>query len=280
MEIKLASKTGFCYGVERAYEKALELINENKKVYIYGDLVHNNEVKNELISKGIKVFYSIDEIPEDSKESVGIIRAHGIPKKEKEILKREFLEIIDLTCPIVEKVFRYASEMQKKGYFVVAYGKKEHAEMIGLKGNIDESKVEIIREPKKFKHSKICIISQTTMDYNNFKEFSSEVLRTSEYNELVIRDTICYETKIRESEAKDIAIWSDFVIIIGGKHSSNTKKLYEISKKHNVNSIHIDSFKELKDIDLSKYEKIGILTGTSTPNKSISEVIEFLRRGF
>lgn len=280
MEIKLASKTGFCYGVERAYEKALELINENKKVYIYGDLVHNNEVKSELISKGIKVFYSIDEIPEDSKESVGIIRAHGIPKKEKEILKREFLEIIDLTCPIVEKVFRYASEMQKKGYFVVAYGKKEHAEMIGLKGNIDESKVEIIREPKKFKHSKICIISQTTMDYNNFKEFSSEVLRTSEYNELVIRDTICYETKIRESEAKDIAIWSDFVIIIGGKHSSNTKKLYEISKKHNVNSIHIDSFKELKDIDLSKYEKIGILTGTSTPNKSISEVIEFLRRGF
>lgn len=280
MEIKLASKTGFCYGVERAYEKALELTNENKKVYIYGDLVHNNEVKNELISKGIKVFYSIDEIPEDSKESVGIIRAHGIPKEEKEILKREFLEIIDLTCPIVEKVFKYASEMQKKGYFIVAYGKKEHAEMIGLKGNIDESKVEIIREPKKFKHSKICIISQTTMDYNNFKEFSSEVLKTSEYNELVIRDTICYETKIRESEAKDIAIWSDFVIIIGGKHSSNTKKLYEISKKHNVNSIHIDSVKELKDIDLSKYEKIGILTGTSTPNKSISEVIEFLRRGF
>ncbi|GAB6189576.1 4-hydroxy-3-methylbut-2-enyl diphosphate reductase [Marinitoga arctica] len=280
MEIKIASKVGFCYGVERAYKKALELAKKNKKVYIYGDLVHNNEVKDELISKGVMFFYSIDEIPKDSNNSIGIIRAHGVPKKEKEILKNSFFEVIDLTCPIVEKVFNYAYEKQKEGYFIVAYGKKEHAEMIGLKGNIDENKIEIIREPKTFKHNKICIITQTTIDYNNFKEFSAEISRISEYNELLIKDTICYETKIRENEAKDIAIWSDFVIIIGGKHSSNTKKLYEISKKYNEKSIHIDSVNELKELDLSKYEKIGILTGTSTPNKSINDVIEFLRRGF
>jgi 4-hydroxy-3-methylbut-2-enyl diphosphate reductase len=280
MEIKLASKVGFCYGVERAYEKALELANNNEKVYIYGDLVHNNEVKNELMNKGVGFFYSLNELPNDSNESIGIIRAHGIPKKEKELLKKRFKEVIDLTCPIVENVFKYAYKMQKKGYFIVAYGKKEHAEMIGLKGNIDESKIEIIKEPKPFKHNKICVISQTTMDYHNFKDFASELTKISEYNEIAIKDTICYETKIRETEAKDIAIWSEFVIIIGGKHSSNTRKLYEISKKYNKNSIHIDSVNELKKYDLSKYGKIGILTGTSTPNKSINEVIEFLRRGF
>ncbi|WGS64547.1 4-hydroxy-3-methylbut-2-enyl diphosphate reductase [Marinitoga aeolica] len=280
MEIKLASKVGFCYGVERAYEKALELVDKNKKVYIYGDLVHNNEVKNELISRGVNFFYSLRELPLDSKESICIIRAHGIPKKDKKFLSEHFYKIIDLTCPIVEKVFNYAYEMQQKGYFIVAYGKKEHAEMIGLKGNIDENKIEIIKEPIPFKHNKICIITQTTMDYHNFKNFASNIAQISEYNELIIKDTICYETKIRENEAKDIAIWAEFVIIIGGKHSSNTRKLYEISKKYNENSIHIDSVNELKEQNLSKFKKIGILTGTSTPNKSINEVIEFLRRGF
>ncbi|KLO22411.1 4-hydroxy-3-methylbut-2-enyl diphosphate reductase [Marinitoga sp. 1197] len=280
MEIRLASKIGFCYGVERAYEKALELAKKNKNVYIYGDLVHNNSVKDELISKNINFFYSLNDLPENSKEAICIIRAHGIPKKDKNFLKNNFKRVVDLTCPIVEKVFNYAYSMQKKGFFIVAYGKKEHAEMIGLKGNIDEKKIEILKNAKSFKHNKLCIITQTTMDYNNFKDFASQIAKLSEYNELVVKDTICYETKIREKEAKDIAIWSEFVIIIGGKHSSNTRKLYEISKKYNNNSIHIDSVKELLHIDFSKIKKIGILTGTSTPNKSIKEVIEFLRRGF
>ncbi|SHF23446.1 4-hydroxy-3-methylbut-2-enyl diphosphate reductase [Marinitoga hydrogenitolerans DSM 16785] len=280
MEIRLASKIGFCYGVERAYNKALELSNKHEKVYIYGDLVHNNDVKSVLTSKGVNFFYSIDHLPDDAHNSVCMIRAHGIPKKDKNYLQSKFKEIIDLTCPIVEKVFNYAYEMQQKGYFIVAYGKEEHAEMIGLKGNVDEKKIKVLKEPEPFNHNKICIITQTTMDYNNFKNFSANIAKFSMYNELLIKDTICYETKIRENEAKDIAIWSEFVIIIGGKHSSNTRKLYEISKKLNENSIHIDSIKELKNIDLSKFKKIGILTGTSTPNKSINEVIEFLRRGF
>ncbi|KLO24896.1 MULTISPECIES: 4-hydroxy-3-methylbut-2-enyl diphosphate reductase [unclassified Marinitoga] len=280
MEIRLASKIGFCYGVERAYEKALELAKKNKNVYIYGDLVHNNSVKDELVSKNINFFYSLNDLPENSKEAICIIRAHGIPKKDKNFLKNNFKSVVDLTCPIVEKVFNYAYNMQKKGFFIVAYGKKDHAEMIGLKGNIDEKKIEILKNAKSFKYNKLCIITQTTMDYNNFKDFASQIAKLSEYNELVVKDTICYETKIREKEAKDIAIWSEFVIIIGGKHSSNTRKLYEISKKYNNNSIHIDSVKELLYIDFSRIKKIGILTGTSTPNKSIKEVIEFLRRGF
>ena len=119
------------------------------------------------------------------------------------------------------------------------------------------------------------------MDYNNFKSFSSEMVRLCDYNEILIKDTICYETRIRENEAKDIAIWAEFVIIIGGKHSSNTRKLYEISKKYNENTIHVDSVEELKSLGIKiQYTKVGILTGTSTPNKSLEEVIEYLRRGF
>ncbi|KAF2956504.1 4-hydroxy-3-methylbut-2-enyl diphosphate reductase [Marinitoga sp. 38H-ov] len=280
MEIRLAKKIGFCYGVERAYKEALTLSKENKKVYIYGDLVHNNKVKKELIENNICFFYELDKLPMDSKDSICIIRAHGIPLKDKEYLRDNFSKVIDLTCPIVEKVFNYAYNIQKNGYYIIAYGKKEHAEMIGLKGNIDEKKLEIIKEPKGYNHSKICIISQTTMDYNKFREFSAEIVRLSDFNEVVIKDTICYETKIRENESKDIAIWAEFVIIIGGKHSSNTRKLYEIAKKYNDNAVHIDSVDELKGMDISGYNKIGILTGTSTPNKSVEEVIEYLRRGF
>ncbi|MBM7559277.1 4-hydroxy-3-methylbut-2-enyl diphosphate reductase [Marinitoga litoralis] len=280
MEIRLATKIGFCYGVERAYEEALKLSKENKKVYIYGDLVHNNEVKKELMENNIKFFYELNNLPNDSKDSICIIRAHGVPIKDKEYLKNNFFKVIDLTCPIVEKVFDYAYRMQKNGYYIIAYGKEEHAEMIGLKGNVDEKKIDITREPKKYNHNKLCIISQTTMDYNKFREFSSEITKLSTFNEITIKDTICYETKIRENEAKDIAIWSEFVIIIGGKHSSNTRKLYEIAKKYNENAIHIDSVKELKLVDISRFNKIGILTGTSTPNKSVEEVIEYLRRGF
>ncbi|AEX85104.1 (E)-4-hydroxy-3-methyl-but-2-enyl pyrophosphate reductase [Marinitoga piezophila KA3] len=281
MEIKLASKIGFCYGVQRAYEKAVELSKSGEKVYLYGDLVHNNEVKKDLLNRGILSFESLDVLPEDSGEAICIIRAHGVPKKDKEYLEKNFKKIVDLTCPIVENVFKYAYEMQKKGYFIVAYGKKEHAEMIGLKGNIDEEKVIILREPTYVKSDKICIITQTTMDYNNFKNFSSEMVKLCDYNEILIKDTICYETKIRENEAKDIAIWAEFVIIIGGKHSSNTRKLYEISKKYNENTVHIDSVNELKEMQITKqYNRVGILTGTSTPNKSLEEVIEYLRRGF
>ncbi|UYO98884.1 4-hydroxy-3-methylbut-2-enyl diphosphate reductase [Oceanotoga sp. DSM 15011] len=265
MEIRISDNVGFCYGVNRAFNNTIKL-NDKKNIYMYGQLVHNNSVIEKITDTGIKIFENIDNLPENSYKSTVIIRAHGITSKEREILEKNFKQVIDMTCPIVTNLIKLSKGIQEKGYYIVVYGKESHPEMRGLKGNLSEDKILITKEPLKLQNkSKVCIISQTTVDYPSFKKFYLKMLEINQFSDIIIKNTICRETYMREQQALEISQWADKVFVIGGKNSSNTTKLYKISKMNCKNSYHIESIEEIKEVVINKEDKIGILTGASTP---------------
>jgi (E)-4-hydroxy-3-methyl-but-2-enyl pyrophosphate reductase len=169
MKVKIAEKVGFCYGVNRAYNKTDEILkNNDKKTYLFGELVHNKLVIKKLKESGINIFENIEDLPKDSKNSKVIIRAHGITLDERRVLEENFDEVIDLTCPIVDRMTSFVREKQKEGYFVVVFGKESHPEMRGLKGSVDQSKIKITKDIQKENFKKVCIASQTTVDNESF----------------------------------------------------------------------------------------------------------------
>ena len=283
MEIILGKKSGFCYGVKNAVNEAkAELLKTKTPIYCLGELVHNKAVTNELENKGL-IFI------ENIKESKGktIIRAHGIAKSVYEEAKKSNIDLVDLTCPNVLKIHSIATRHNKMGYYIFLVGKKEHPENIGtisfcgLNSNIISDLDEVEEAIEKFKKSgsnKILIISQTTYSLKKFDEIVKKITdNISENIEIKVKNTICLATELRQKETEEISKQVDYMIVIGGKNSSNTTKLYEICLKNCKNSIHIEDEKELKIEEILKYNKIGIVAGASTPQETIDNVINLLK---
>ncbi|MDY6895908.1 MAG: 4-hydroxy-3-methylbut-2-enyl diphosphate reductase, partial [Thermotogota bacterium] len=176
MEINVAKRTGFCSGVQQAYNEVKNSLVDKNKIYIYGELVHNKKVIEELNRVGAITITGMDDIPDDSINETIIIRAHGISKAEKDLLENRFSKVIDRTCPIVTNLVKYVGNKQKEGFFVIVYGKPDHPEILGLKGNVDESKLLITLSPVKISQRKILIVSQTTMGEEEYKNFIASVL--------------------------------------------------------------------------------------------------------
>ncbi len=263
-EIILAKNTGFCFGVERA----LNIVEESKKskINILGSLIHNEYVVDSLIKKGIKSINALEEA--DTKNVV--ISAHGVPNHIKEEAKSRGINIIDATCPLVAKVHQIAKELEKKGYLVAVIGKAEHTEVKGIIGNLKnyiviENNEDII----KLKDKKIGIVVQTTEDVDKVNKIMEKIKTTAK--EVVCYDTICPTTKERQSEAKEIAKKVDLMIVIGSKKSNNTKKLFDVCSK-NIETKHIENYKELKEEWFDNVRKVGITAGASTPKILIDEV--------
>lgn len=276
MEIKVAKKIGFCYGVDRAFTGVKTLAKESKeKVYIFGELVHNKEVIKRLSESGIEKIDNLSKLPNEYEKSTVVIRAHGIPRSEREQLN-QFKKVVDMTCPIVQSLVDYTNDIQLKGYYIVVYGKNNHPEMICLKGNVDEKKINITLEPYKLNTNKVCIISQTTVDNDSFKEFYMKMMEINNFSDIIIKNTICKETAFREEEAKKLSKWAECVIVIGGKNSSNTRKLYNISLENCKNTHYIENYTELTE-NIKKNKKVAILAGSSTPQWSIEAVVDFLK---
>lgn len=276
MEILVANRIGFCFGVSRAIEEVKTILNKNKEVYIYGELVHNNEVMLALKELGAKVINSLEEIPKDANSKIVVIRAHGVTKKDKVVLENNFLKVIDMTCPIVKNLVMFVKQKQKEGYYVILYGKPDHPEVIGLKGNVDEDKLLITEKSVNIKFKKVLIVSQTTMGEDNFKEFIADIIKGNAFSEVFIKNTICSETLIREKETLSLSKKSDLMLVIGGKQSSNTKKLYNLAKKNCKRTFHIENKKELEQIEIYPSDVIGIVTGSSTPKIELEKVINYL----
>jgi len=272
----VAKRTGFCSGVQQAYSQAKYSLTGKNKIYIYGELVHNKKVIEELNSAGATTITGLDNIPEDSINETVIIRAHGIPKIEKDLLVERFSKVIDMTCPIVTNLVKYVKNKQKDGFFTIVYGKPDHPEILGLKGNVNESKLLITLSPKKVPQKKILIVSQTTMGEEEYKNFIANTLTINSFTEVLIRDTICSETILREKETLELSQANTLMLVIGGKNSSNTQKLYRISKKHCKRTYHIETLEELKEIVISSDDKIGIVTGSSTPKSELKKILEYL----
>lgn len=283
MEIIVGKTAGFCYGVKRAVDGAKEEVNNIKKIYCLGEIVHNKQVVEELEDDGITFINTIEEA-----KGKTIIRAHGVAKNIYEKAKELNIKLIDYTCPNVLKIHKIADEYYSKGYFIVLCGNKRHPENIGTISHCGNNYFVIEKEDetfkalqyfKKSKLQKLLLISQTTYSLEKFYVIE-EIIKNELENdkEIVIKNTICKATELRQKETEEISNKVDYMIIIGGTNSSNTKKLFDIAKKNCKNCICIETAKELNVQDLRKYNKIGIMAGASTPKKSIEEVYESLRK--
>jgi len=273
MKVRLAKTAGFCFGVKRAVNMVHEAIGE-ADIYTYGPIIHNEQVVTELEKKGVKVLYSLEDLDGLSEGTV-VIRSHGIPKSEYDAILAKGLKVIDATCPFVKKIHEIVVEQGEAGRDIVIIGNKYHPEVKATSGwCVSPFKViENVDEAYNFstsKDKKLCIVSQTTFNYNKFEELV-EIISKKGYD-INCLNTICNATEERQAEARIIAAQSDAMIVIGDKHSSNTQKLYGISKKQCKDTYYIQT---LVDLDLSKLgsiNNVGITAGASTPNKIIEEV--------
>ncbi len=279
MEILLAKSAGFCFGVQRAVDTAYKHADE-KNVYTYGQIIHNEEVVGDLAKHGVKILED-DEL-DQIKDSKVIIRSHGAEKRVYDILEKNGNEIIDATCPFVKKIHNIVMDECGKGHTVIIIGDGKHPEVKGIMGWCMSEPVVIgtEEEAEKFVQSclngeykpseNISIVSQTTFNYRKFHNVV-DIIRNKLYNVTAYK-TICNATSVRQREAQEIASKVDAMIVIGGRNSSNTQKLYEISKKECENTYYIQT---LVDLDLTTFEsvsRVGITAGASTPNKLIKEV--------
>ena len=275
MEVIVAKTAGFCFGVERAVNQVHDQIkNENGPIYTLGPIIHNEEVVRDLEEKGVKVLNSENEILTLTEGTV-IIRSHGVGKHIYDMLKAQGVQIVDATCPFVKKIHRIVQEQNLQGRRVIIIGDETHPEVEGIKGWGDARTMVVKNEEQmeklpSFTGEKLCIVSQTTFNYNKFKDLV-EKFEKKGYDILVL-NTICNATQERQVEAERIASQVDAMIVIGGKNSSNTRKLYEICQKECKDTYYIQTLDDLNPESVNSVRSVGITAGASTPKKIIEEV--------
>ncbi len=278
MKLLIAKNIGFCFGVKRAVETTEKLLEKIPVLYTVGDIVHNPLVMEKLKKKGLVVCNSTEEI----KGEYFLVRSHGISKNEIEKLKKTNKKIFDMTCPFVKRIHYWVENLDKKGYYIIIIGNKNHPEVLGIKGygkKIDVlEKKEDLKKIKGKKVDKIAIVGQTTLNFKNYLGLVENIIKKMEGREILILNTICKITEEREREAIEIAKKVDAVLVLGGKESSNTRKLYKICKKICKNTIYVEKFLDLRKIYYNNFKSIGIVSGTSTPYFFIDEVVGILKK--
>ena len=272
MEITVAKTAGFCFGVKRAVEKVYDQIATGKKpIYTYGPIIHNEEVVRDLEEKGVQVIHSKEEL-EALKEGVVVIRSHGVGREIYELLERQGLELVDATCPFVKKIHKIVREQCEAGRRVIIVGNEHHPEVEGW-GNEYTLAVESLEEFENLAlrpDEKLCIVAQTTFNYNKFQDLVEKISKT--YYDILVLNTICNATQERQVEARQIASQVDVMIVIGGRNSSNTQKLYEICRRECKHTYYIQTLEDFKPEITGTVRSVGITAGASTPNQIIEEV--------
>ena len=274
MEVKLAKSAGFCFGVKRAVDMVYEEANQGGKVYTFGPIIHNEEVVNDLKNKGVEVVHTLEEL-KTLQEGTVIIRSHGVAKNVYDILEQQNVRIVDATCPFVKKIHKIVEEHTDKGEDIIIIGNAKHPEVEGIKGwgKDNVTVIETLEEAEEYMPKpgrKVCVVSQTTFNYKKFQDLV-EIISKKMYD-IIALNTICNATEVRQTEAMQLAKVSDAMIVIGGKTSSNTQKLYEICKRECENTYYIQTLVNL-DLDaFQSFRSVGITAGASTPNNIIKEV--------
>jgi len=291
MEIRLVAGAGFCFGVKRAVDTVYEQIQTGKTIYTYGPIVHNEEVVRELAEQGVKVIENRQELERlpDLKElaeprgGAVIIRAHGVSRQIQQCMKQKGWEVIDATCPFVKRIHRTVEERSSRGEHILVIGSPEHPEVQGIVGwcNGPVDVLESVSEAEKYappEGKKLTVVAQTTFNYKKFQTIV-EILEKKGYNVSIV-NTICNATEDRQRETREVAANADAMIVIGGKHSSNAAKLYEICREVCDNTYFIQTLDDLH-LELPKSARlVGITAGASTPNKLIEEVQNYVRINF
>ena len=280
MDIIIGKTAGFCYGVKNAVDNTMEELEKGEKVYCLGELVHNKQVIEELISKGA-IF--IDNI-EDA-ENKAIIRAHGVPASVYEKAKELNIEIKDLTCPKVLAIHKLAIKYSNENYYIFLVGQKKHPETIGTISfcgencSIIESLEDVEQKVEEFRKTKlknVAVLAQTTISLEKFDSIVEELKK--HIKNIEVKNTICASTRLREEETKEIAKKVECMIIVGGNHSSNSNKLYEIAKKNCENVFFVETKDELELKKIKSFKSLGIMAGASTPKESIEKIVDIIKK--
>lgn len=282
MKITTANSAGFCFGVKRAMDLVYQEMQNGQHVYTFGPIIHNEEVVADLNKKGVQVVETPEELKSLPAGTI-IIRSHGVSEEVQRELSSYGHKLIDATCPYVKKIHRAVRQKSEEGYHIIIVGNRAHPEVQGIIGwcksapdasdSAGYTVIENEEEAESFPnsgHQKICIVSQTTFNYKKFQDLV-EIISKKRYDIFVL-NTICNATEERQTESLQLAKQSDAMVVIGGKHSSNTRKLYEICKNECENTYYIQKLDDL-DLNLFKsYRNVGITAGASTPNNIIKEV--------
>lgn len=284
MEVILGKKAGFCQGVRNTVIKTKSNLEKKKQIYCLGQLIHNPEVVKRLEEKGLIVVQKVQDVPQ-GKEL--IIRAHGIPKHIYEEIEARNIELIDLTCPKVLNIHKKIAEYRDLGYYVIYIGEKNHPETIGCisfagkNSSIVEALEDInstIENIVEKNIRNITIFSQTTFSMEKFDSLVKIIkMKIPKESNLEVNRTICDATKLRQIETKEIAKQVELMIIIGGKKSSNTNKLYDIAREECNNAIFVETLEDLYINYIKRFKKVGVMAGASTPSDIIEKVVEILK---
>ncbi|KAF0156948.1 MAG: 4-hydroxy-3-methylbut-2-enyl diphosphate reductase [Syntrophaceae bacterium] len=278
MEIKLAKTAGFCMGVRRAVDAALDVVQHEmgRRIYTYGPLIHNPQTIELLKNRGITAINHIEDIP-DKNQAVLIIRAHGIAPDEREKIKESGVKIIDATCPKVSYVQTIIKKHTAMHYTVIIAGDREHPEVDGLWGYSEGQGliVSTLSDADKLPAmEKVCIVAQTTQDTDHYAHIVQKIQEKNP--QAVVFNTICSSTERRQEEIITLAAEMDALFVVGGKNSANTRRLADLAQKQNTPTFHIETAEEIKNIDLTPYKSIGVSAGASTPNWIIDQVMDNL----
>lgn len=272
MKVKQAKTAGFCMGVRRALEKVLgQAYKEPGPIFTYGPLIHNEQVMKLLESKGVRVAKDISTL----KEGTLIIRAHGIPPQERKLLKNSGLKIIDATCPRVARVQALIRYHTHKGYLAVIVGEQDHPEVIGLKGHgngrafVISTSEEVSLLPE---GEKILVVAQTTQEKQTYERIVETIKKR--FPEALVFNTICDATEGRQQEVRALATHVDGIVVVGGFHSGNTRRLAQVASSTGLPVFHVETDQQLDREKLSAMEIIGVTAGASTPNWMINKVVQ------
>ena len=278
MEVVLAKSAGFCFGVDRALKKVYDNLDV-EHIYTYGPIIHNNFVVDSLAQQGVQVVDDLTRLSQLPKGHM-VIRSHGITRKDHEIIERSGFTSIEATCPYVKRIHKIVEKASLEGRVPVIIGNPNHPEVEGIAGW--SLKPVLIFETMAALNAYFFdadltyeVVAQTTFNIHLFEQMVQTLHNLN--IRVIINETICNATSLRQTEAEEIASRVDLMLVIGSKHSSNTRKLYEICKRQCVNTYHIESIEEFELDLLSGISSVGITAGASTPKKLIEEVISNVR---
>ena len=278
MNIKRAESAGFCFGVNRAIKMVEELLDQDYKVCTLGPIIHNMEVVRELEQRGCRPVDSVDELNDGE---ILVIRSHGVPQSVIDELEKKGTDYKDATCPFVKKIHKTVSSADPENDVVLIAGNKEHPEVCGIIGhctaecytfNNEEELDVVLSIILKSNNKQVLVVAQTTFDTKEWKKCIKKIKKLC--TNAKIFDTICNATSVRQTEADAIAATSDFMIVIGDRHSSNTGKLFDICKKQCLNTVLIETASELDYSKVRSAKNIGVTAGASTPARIIKEVLD------
>ena len=279
-EVTVAGTAGFCFGVKRAVEEVYRQLAEGRPpVYTYGPIIHNEAVVEDLAARGVRILHDVAELSSVSEGTV-IIRSHGVTRAEQEQMEAQGLTVVDATCPYVKKIHRIAEETGRAGDILIIAGDPAHPEVRGICG-WTTGPVFVVRSREELEKLEIpegrsCVlVAQTTFYSAKFQDIV-DFFKKMHYHKNAL-NTVCSATEQRQAEAVTIAGMVDAMIVVGGKHSSNTQKLFDICREHCKNTYFIEKHEDLDIRSLQLYSHVGITAGASTPNSIIEEVTEHVR---